>query len=142
MGNHSLTPQDESSHDAMTLAQKLKDKIHLDLAELMPDEMWEKVLQEHINTFLNRHTEQDQYGRARERPPLLQQIVHSVLEEQARAKIKKMLESEEWTEFWEDGKQMAGIRIEKLIKENAAEILYALLQQSFQNVVSQMGHQM
>lgn len=139
-----MSTKDTPQIDAASLAQKLKDKIHLDLVELMPDEVWKRLLQDHIHAFL---TEQPPgpghwHDRDKPRPPLLREVVHQVLSEIAREKLREMLHSDEWRGFWSDGKEMASVRIEEIIKENAADILFSVLQQSFQGVISSMREQM
>ena len=129
--------------DAASLAEQLKDKIRLDLAELMPEEVWQKLVQEQIHSFLTEEPPSNHWEeRNKKNPPLLRKIVHDVLGQIAREKVKEMLATPEWEGFWDGERKMAGVHIETLIKENASEILFGLLQQSFQGVVSQMKEQM
>lgn len=63
-------------------------------------------------------------------------------EEKTRAQLKEMLASEEWAGFWEDNKQHAGVKIGELVRENAAEIVSAVLSESIGNVLSSMRRSM
>lgn len=128
--------------NAESLAQKLKDKVQLDIATMMPGSQWKKLLQGHIDTFLNEHTEKDEWGHVRTRQPSLKAVVHEVLTEMTREKAREMLESEEWKGFWKDGEEMAGQRIEALIKEALPDILSAVLQREIQHILSEMRQNM
>jgi hypothetical protein len=128
--------------DPKALGDQLKDKIHVDIASLMPDEMWAELLQGEINSFLTKRTERHGYNNQNERvvPSRLSTIVESILTEMTKAKVKELLSGPDWVSFWDGTEQKAGAEIKKLVVENADKILGNVLQSSIQAAVEQMQY--
>jgi hypothetical protein len=122
------------------LAGQLRDKIRVDMATLMPDEMWQEFLKAEIERFFLPTQEQDTYHTHRtvEKPPEFRAIVNEAMREETKKRVIEMLNTEEWRGFWDGQTQKAGKKVEELIKENASVILSAVLSESMQNVVNAM----
>jgi len=128
--------------DPKALSNQLKDKIHVDIASLMPDEMWQELLQGEINAFLTERKVRHGYHNQNERiePSRLSTIVESILTAMTKERVKALLSSKEWAGFWDGQGEKAGVEIKKLVVENADKILANVLQSSIQAAVQQMQY--
>lgn len=124
--------------DPAGLAEQLRDKIRVDMATLMPDEMWQELLEKEVKTFFQSREDRQYGGRPKILASVFHGIVIDVLREETRGRVKEMLNSKEWVGFWENSKLTAGEEIKELITKNAPEILSALLANSLQGAVQSM----
>jgi len=127
--------------DPRALAEQLRDKIRVDMATLMPDEMWEALLKKEMETFFEKQTTTDYHGRRTvDRPSVFHEIVTEIMREETKKRVRDMLNKPEWDGFWDGQEQRAGEKIEELIKKNAGAILASVLSESISSVVGQMRH--
>ena len=119
------------------LADKLKDKIRIDLAELMEEDQWTGLLEAAIKDFIHPRTVHHGYNNrdSRTEDSHLTSIVREILTEVTKEKVREILGSEGWVEHWDNGKNEVGVEIKKFLKENSTEILQGMLHSSFQSVL-------
>lgn len=121
--------------DPSKLVDRVRERVQNTFAELIPEEQWKALVQKEINAFLTSHN--DGYGHERESG--LRQLVHSELRKKLGEILSVEFKSEKWALHWDGQRQQVGKEVERIIIDNAPEILSAMLRQSIQVIVSQMG---
>ena len=121
--------------DPAAYVDKVRDKIKQSLVDVIPDEQWNTMLKAEISSFFeNRVT--SQYGQPTPRPSEFRRIVNSVVEEETKKRIRDMLNSAEWTSYWDGTKQQAGEEIARIARDNGAAILAKWLEAAIGQVIS------
>lgn len=132
------TPTD--TFDSADLASQLRDKIRLDVAKLMPEETWTKLLQSEIDKFFAER--KSTYYRDRNAGPSpFAELVEAVMREESRARVKALLEGEEWKGFWDGEKEHMGAEIRRMITDKAGEIVANVLGSAMQSAVNNLRSQ-
>lgn len=128
--------------DSGALADQLRDKIRVDMAELMPPEVWRNLLKSEIEAFFEPRKITDYHGRptGKTEPSVFRTVVESVIKDEAKKHLVDMLQQPEWAGFWEGHRHLAGIKIRDLIREAAPDIVAALLGDAIQRAVDQMQY--
>lgn len=116
-------------------ADQIKDKIRLDMLDLMPLEQRQALIEKAIRDFIT--PEPDRYGSRRLSP--LTTVVHDLLTKEVQDMVRETLKSPEFRPQWDGMRNQAGEAIQKFLRENAAEVIGVWLQSAFQNAVSSMS---
>lgn len=128
--------------DPNTLADQLRDKICIDLANLMPPEVWEQLLNAEIRRFtVERLIPTSSHYRERERTQSdLGSIVADILSAEAKSRVKAMLATDDWGQHWWNGanNDQIGAEVRKLVVENADVILSNVLASTIQEVINNL----
>lgn len=130
------------TYDPATLAENLRTKIRLEIAELMPPNVWQELLRTEINKFLEPTTKRRGSGYSSysgTTPSGLETLVHGVLRDMLKEMLKKELSSPEWASFWDGQRQTMGPKMEQLVKDVAPDLMTALLKSAMSNFVSEVG---
>ncbi len=119
--------------EAHNVAEVLREKIRIEIADLMPPEMWKELLEQEVKAFLEPQPHRHGHGRG---PSGLGQIVQEELRTLARARIKETLDSDEWKgEHKAYGEYEISQKVKELLTENAGAILHQLLGSAIQQSV-------
>jgi hypothetical protein len=121
------------------LGAQLRDKIHVQVAELMPDEMWKQLVEVEVTKFVSGHEERNRWGNVTKHEPRLAKIVNKELDKLARERVLEILRSDEWAGTGVGNDRKIGEAIENLIKKNAGDILNTVLQNAISQAVSNMS---
>lgn len=108
-----------------TFEDNVKLKLKGIVAELIPEEQWDKIAIDTINEF-----------KRVDLPKLIKTLLH----EEYKILITKELNSERFRSTW-DGTAHASDAVKKLIEESAPQILSAIIGGSIQTVVEQLRYQ-
>ena len=132
-----LSPATPSSAD---LAAQLRDKVRLDIANLMPPDVWQRWLQDAIESFSKPPTKYDYNGRptSTSGPSPLEAVVHEVLKERLHRDLAALLTTEEFAGTWTDNREIASEFIRKLLVERAGEIMNSWIGEAFQTALRGM----
>ena len=120
------------------LADQLRDKIRIDMAELMPPEMWQALLRTEIEGFFKGKETKDYRGNVSRSPSAFHGIVHEEMTKIAKKLVAEKLEAE-WDAGWN---AKAGELIMDLIKQNAGEFLSTLLADQMQGMINAFAQQL
>lgn len=121
--------------DPAAYVDKVRDKIKQSLVDVIPDEQWNTMLKAEISSFFeNRVT--SQYGQQTTHPSEFRRIIAGVIEEETKRRVRDMLNSAEWTSYWDGTKQQAGEEIARIARENGAAIMAKWLEAAIGQVIS------
>jgi len=121
--------------DPASYVDKVRDKIKQSLIDVIPDDQWNVMLKTEIETFFKTKTF-SHYGEQREQPSEFRRIVASVIEDETKKRVRDMLNSPEWSSYWDGTKQQAGEEIARIARENGAAILAKWLEAAIGQVIS------
>lgn len=121
--------------DPAATVNAIRDKIKLQLLEVIPNERWDALILAELKAFTHDHKQIDQWNRTVDAPAGFKVIVRQLLEEKAREDIKKFLESPETFGGW-DGQGI--ILPSELVKEFLAEKGPEILQACFRSIMGTM----
>lgn len=122
------------------LAEQLRAKIRVELADLMPKEVWDKLLSTEIDKFLNDQKPNVSYQGRAKIPSGLSQVVQEELGTMMREKIRDLLKTQEWAGYWDSQNQVIGTKVEELIIKNAPNIIQKLLENAIQEVIKNLQY--
>lgn len=122
--------------DPATYVNAVRDKIKQSLVDVIPDEQWNAMLTTEISGFFENRTNRDQWGGTTTTMSEFHRIVKLVLEEETKKRVRDMLNSAEWTSYWDGTKQKAGEEIERIARDNGAAILAKWLESAIGQVIS------
>lgn len=114
------------------IQDKIRDRIRADFVELMPEDVWGKMVESVVETFTN--PEKDHYGRATGKPSPLHQLIAKEIEELARQSINQelaKLDAGYWNSY---GGKTASEAVMKMVTENMTDIM-ASIQSSMANMM-------
>ena len=96
-----------------TFEQNVKERIKIIIGDLIPEEMWDKVVRETISSFLRDD---------------ISKLVRTELTEKYRKVIQDELNKPEWQEKWDAvGASGASEMVVKIIKNSAGDILSSMI---------------
>jgi len=133
-----MSGSEVTKFDPSSYVDKVRDKIKQSLIDVIPDDQWNAMLRAEIEGFFKSKTTSSHYGE-REQPSEFRRIVLSVLEEDVKSRVKTMLNSPEWSTYWDgNNKLKAGEEIARLARENGAAILAKWLESAIAQVLAQI----
>lgn len=120
--------------------EKLRDKMKSAICDIIPDEQWDAMLKAEIDGFFKERVQKDHWGNQdKVIPSSFHQAIEQVLSDECKNRVSEMLKSPEWTGYWDGQKQIAGAKIEEMVREQGVEILNRWLGAAIQQVVAQIG---
>jgi len=131
--------------DPAQLMQGVRDRIKSTFVSLIPDDQWEAMVKKESDGFfrekeINPHVNNRQYKFD------FQLLVRDELHKEAQARMKKYLESPEFSDTWDNhGNTVASKAVKDMFIENSGQILAGFFAGMFQNalgqITSQLGNQ-
>jgi hypothetical protein len=101
---------------------KLRDRMKQTMIDLIPETQWNSMLKNEIDSFFSDKTNRHAYGNETT-PSEFKVAVRKVLTEEIQRKVREMLSSEEWSEYWNGMEQMTGEKLGEFIQANGRLIL-------------------
>lgn len=128
--------------DPAAAVNAIRDKIRGAMLDIIPTEQWDALIKAEMHSFMNDTVEKRAYGESLTRPAGFKRIVHELLEEDAKVRVKALLSSPEWMEKWGTGPndKEASEAVKAYVTENAGKILNAWVGSAIQQVVQQMQY--
>jgi|GEM_PF-2228109 len=128
--------------DPTKLADHLKDKIRLDIAELMPEEMWQGLLKNEIEKFITEQPAGNGYSN-RTTSSDLSKLTKEILKKELEKKIGEYFAGEEWAGKWESrgtgGPQaLLGKAVKEIIVDNADIMFENMIAGAVSSVLRQL----
>src|SRR3990172_11233815 len=118
-----MTTTEVTKFDPATYVDKVRDKIKQSLIDVIPDEQWNTMLKAEISGFFEHRTERDRWGGNETTiKSEFHKIVRTVIEEETKKRVRELLNSPEWTSYWDGTKKQAGEEIARIARENGAMI--------------------
>lgn len=146
-----VAKKDEVQFDPKALADQVKQRITASAMMLIPDDMWNKMLESEIADFFGWKNPKDAststYGgsyyrdQSDTRKTKFQAIVWEELDKVCRVKVKEMLDSKDWSGVWENGKCMTSEKVKEMVVAHAPEMFANIMSTAIQNVLMQAGFQ-
>ncbi|MFI5296498.1 MAG: hypothetical protein ACHREM_00250 [Polyangiales bacterium] len=134
VGTGSMDPA--AAFDPRKLAQQVQERVRGTIADLMPEDAWQAMIQREIKLWIDgAPATRSNFDSRQEVPPGVRAVVQDVLKTMMKEKVREALNSPEWAGFWDGNKQMIGPEVEKLVVTCAPEILRGILTDAVANVV-------
>ena len=120
---------------ASAFADKVKDKIQAAVIELIPDEQWKGMIEAEINRFMQPRSE---YGK--NYPAPLTKMIRDEIDNVMRERLQESLKSGELRPVWDPDKgvDVTQDMVREAVKENAPELMAALLSNLMASTLSEM----
>lgn len=117
--------------------KSVRDKIRAEFVNLIPPDVFTKWVEAEIKAFTADKPTSSGYGyRSEERRPSdFASVVISVLTEETKTEIKKLLESPDWREQWNGKGQEPSKRVKEILAEHGPEIINTVLQNLLANSI-------
>ena len=126
--------------DPSKLTEGIKDRIKATFVALIPDEQWEKMINEEIGNYFKA---KDRGGYTRDNISDFGLLVRQMLSEDAKARLAKHLSSHEYQITWgENGVPIISKAIEELIINNSGKLLMNLYGEVFSNMLQNFMYQL
>lgn len=109
-----------------TLEQNVKERVKAIIGEMIPEELWDKLVKDNVNEF----TRVD-----------LPKLVRAELTEHYKTIIRNELNTLEWSARWENNRQVCSEMVKKIIVEAAPDILTGMIGMVAQTVISNIQSQ-
>lgn len=123
------------STEVKSLKDIVSEKIRQQFASLIPDDTWNKMVGDEIDTFMNGKPARG-YESAVDSE--FKKMIQAEIKRLGAEAIKTELAKPEWQTKYIDGKSMASEAVTKLIVDNANTIVAGLLSSMVQGIVSQV----
>ncbi len=130
--------------DPKDYVQAIRERIRGAIVDVIPPAQWDEMVLAEMKNFMEDHQVRDGYNGVKIEPSGLKTAIRKMLEDDAKTRVKAMLQSPEWAGHWDSsgsGGRMVSEKVEALIKDNASQILSAWIGQAIQNVVSLLQSQ-
>ena len=109
-----------------TLEQNVKERVKAVIGELIPDELWDKLVRDNIEEF---------------KKVDLPRLVKTELAEKYKVIIQDELNKPEWQSRWDDGQEASSEMVHQLIVKAAPEVLAGMIGLSIQNMMYNLRSQ-
>ena len=133
-----------SAFDPAAAVNAIRDKIRGQMLDVIPTEQWDNLIKAEMQAFMTDQPKKDYYGRTDGVTPAgFKQIVRSILDDEAKKRVRELLGTPEWLGQWSnDGKTEAGRAVRDYVTEMGPEILRVcmneIIAQSVQAVLNDM----
>lgn len=117
-------------------AEKLREKIKLGFAELIPDEQWNEMIKAEFKKFLEPRTVRTQYGPDRIEPSGFSSICQDVLQKI----VRERLEAE--TNTWKSWDATLSATVHEWMEKNGATIAQEFLKNLLSGALQQFANTM
>ena len=116
--------------------KSVRDKIRAEFVNLIPPDVFTKMVEAEIKAFTAEKPSGSGYGYNSERRPSdFASVVISVLTEETKAEVKKLLESASWCEQWNGQANEPSARVKEILAERGPDILNSVLQNLLANSI-------
>jgi hypothetical protein len=109
-----------------TLEQNVKERVKAIIGEMIPEELWDKLVKDNVNEF----TRVD-----------LPKLVRAELTEHYKTIIRNELNTLEWSARWENNRQVCSEMVKEIIVGAAPDILAGMIGMIAQQVISNIQSQ-
>lgn len=103
---------------------KIRDRIRADFVELMPDDLWGKMVESVVSTFTS--PEKDSYGRETGKPSPLAQLITKEIEALAQQSVQQELSRLDANYWGQWGHKAANDAVMKMVTENMPDIMASI----------------
>ena len=127
--------QEIAKFDPNQFAQQLREKIQLDIATFLPEDVWLKKIEEEVDAFLEGKWEEDSYGYHRDKrwvPSGLTSAVQEIMKERTKGIVRATLDERR---TWNDE---VSSKVDELIENNLQEIVKAVMGPILQSAFNSM----
>lgn len=127
--------------DPAAAVNAIRDRIRGAMLDIIPTEQWDALIKAEMHAFMNDRVTGSGYNQ-NTYPSGFKKIVHEMLEEDAKARVKALLSSPEWQAKWtgSGGDTEASDAVKAYVTANAGAILNAWVGNAIQQVVQQMQY--
>jgi hypothetical protein len=122
------------SYDASAVMQGVKDHIKATFVELIPEDKWNEMIQTEVNRFFKNG------GWQGDRPSEFENVVKACLHELLKEKVTGFLKEKYVSEVWENNQLKVGAEIERIITDNAGQILVSMVGHMVQQAINNMTY--
>lgn len=129
----------EISTQLKSVQDRVRDRIQTEFLALIPQELWEKMVNAEIQRFLS-EPRYDQWGnRARndDSTPVLKDLVREAINKAAKDKIAVELSSSKWNGNWNGTEYEVGEAIKKMIVDHG-DLIWKTLMVGMMEAVAQL----
>lgn len=107
--------------DPKALSDVIKERLNAKVAEFLPDEVFDKLLEAAVADLVKPRQTRNSYE---DKTPKLQVMIREEIEAQLNARIKEVLSGDEWTSKWDQdlGANVAE-GVENFIRDHAFKIM-------------------
>lgn len=122
------------------MADTLRDKIRLDIAQLMPEEQWRDFLEAAIKDFATETTVPSTWsgGYPSTKASELSILAKEALVVESKKRLAEVLGDSGLEGFWSHNKEVARQEIEKMIKGQGAKIFESMITGSIQHAIENL----
>lgn len=112
-------------------AARVKEKVKRDFAGMIPDDAWDKLVKESVESFIKND---------------LDALVKKELAAEVSGRLAKYFQTEEWQGQWDykgnggQGSETASKKVKELIAENMPVVIEALLGNAIQAIVNDLRY--
>ena len=96
------------SVDLVTLEQKVKERIKNVISESIPEEVWDKIVHDMVNSFIKAD---------------LPGLIKAELTDYFKKLIYDEMQKPEWSSKWSGSRKMASDMVEQIIKNSAGDMV-------------------
>jgi hypothetical protein len=122
--------------DPNSYVDKIREKIKQSLVDVIPDDQWNTMLRAEIASFFE--VKKHGYHDGSPKPSEFQRIVSMAVEEETKKRVLAMLNSSEWTGYWEGNKMRAGEEVARIVRENGAAIMAKWMESAIAQIIDRM----
>ena|SRR3990167_2238592 len=128
-----------TEYDPNKLMESVQAKIRAEFVALVPAEQWAALVKKAVDSFFQRNERAYNDGDKRS---TFEKLVHQVVEDDVKSRIRTYLDGQEWTARWTDGRQTISEEVERAIKNNAGAFMAALVGGLVQASVEEMKNRL
>lgn len=123
---------------ASSLKDKVREKIKEQFADLIPDDLWDKLVESELKWFISEPERYGSYSSVSERVSPLKEMIRKELQNMVSAKIKETLDDPKWSSKWVDGHTVVSEAIKEVVTKHATEIVAQVFGSSVQTLVDRI----
>lgn len=111
--------------DPSALANAVKDKIKLEILNVIPPEQWHQMIEGAVRSFTAPRQDTSYNGRGATIPSELEELVYGTIRDTCKASIKSVIEGPEFMSRWmpDQGKHAAAQVIEEIAVKAGPKII-------------------
>ena len=134
-----MTEQAVAPYDPEKLMDTVKARIRSEFVSIIPDDAWKAMVKKTVDKFFERER-----GYGDERPSEFDRLVSNLIHEEIRKRMMEYFQGPEWQGRMDSvtGKARMSEAIEKILKENASEIVARVLGNAMQSALQDMMNKM
>ncbi len=128
-----------SPFNALSVADKVREKIQATFADLIPEETWKEMIRTEIKRFVS---ETREYGSQKKSP--LATLIEAEIEKKFRTEIGKALDAPAFGEAWNQATNSYGASavVKTVLEQMTSEMVVMIFQRVAQDVVNAIRNNM